>query len=412
MIKSTMDIYKEIYQEWYHCASVFPDLPIFNDVEKQKNEKALSDKLPKLLDFLQKFPKYDQAKQKKWKEYAQRNMKSIVNNDVLFSGGMMDDAMSEAFIEVTSAFLREARSFDDELSMNDIGQAMRNVWIVVILQTLFKEPITYSKAIFGYSMLYPYSDNYLDEKSIDSKAKKEFNEIFMKRLKGENIEVKDGRLSQIFKLIQSIEEVFDRSLYPNVYEGLYLIMEGQILSLSQHMGLCLPYTQDLLGISIYKGAASVIADGYLIRGVMSEAEFKFCARYGFMLQLGDDFQDIRDDRKHGHATIFSVIAEHYELDPLVLKLLNYTAHILDDYEGIEEDLKALIIKNSTMLIIISALNAKETISEELLKKMEMCLPVHMKYIDQLKDDLSNHPVFTLFQDEAWLKEMIDTLCEK
>lgn len=65
--------------------------------------------------------------------------------------------------------------FDDDLPIGDIMQAMRNVWISNALQLLFGKEIYYSKANFAYSMLYPYTDNYLDNTNIDKNDKILFN---------------------------------------------------------------------------------------------------------------------------------------------------------------------------------------------------------------------------------------------
>lgn len=43
------------------------------------------------------------------------------------------------------------------------------------LQLLFGKEVYYSKANFAYSMLYPYTDNYLDNTNIDKNDKILFN---------------------------------------------------------------------------------------------------------------------------------------------------------------------------------------------------------------------------------------------
>ena len=78
-----------------------------------------------------------------------------------FKLGIINKGIKEDFFNSTKSFIREAKKFNKSLSYMDIGQAMRNVWIVNILQAAFGEKVGLSKAIFGYSMLYPYTDNYL-----------------------------------------------------------------------------------------------------------------------------------------------------------------------------------------------------------------------------------------------------------
>ena len=51
-----------------------------------------------------------------------------------------------------------------------------------MLEVAFQKPIQYHQAMFGYSMLYPYSDNVLDDTLMDKEEKKAFNHWFMRRL--------------------------------------------------------------------------------------------------------------------------------------------------------------------------------------------------------------------------------------
>jgi hypothetical protein len=67
------------------------------------------------------------------------------------------------FLEATTAFARMARRFDPAITSAEIYQAARNVWTANFLQLLLGMPVRVTPAIFAYSMLYPYSDNYLDE---------------------------------------------------------------------------------------------------------------------------------------------------------------------------------------------------------------------------------------------------------
>ena len=51
------------------------------------------------------------------------------------------------------------------MTLQEIGQAMRNVWIMNISQVLLNVEVKFTNAIFAYSMLYPYTDNILDDKN-------------------------------------------------------------------------------------------------------------------------------------------------------------------------------------------------------------------------------------------------------
>ena len=77
-----------------------------------------------------------------------------------------------------------AKSFDPSVSMIDILQAMRNAWVACGLQAMFGKPVRLTPGIFAYSMLYPYSDNFLDDGAVSREAKLNFSDRFQSRLEG------------------------------------------------------------------------------------------------------------------------------------------------------------------------------------------------------------------------------------
>ena len=231
----------------------------------------------------------------------------------------------------TKQFIRDARKFDSDLPISDIMQAMRNVWISNALQVLFGKEVYYSKANFAYSMLYPYTDNYLDNTSIDKNDKILFNNWLEKRLLGEHIKSNDYHESKVSQMIDYIESVYPREKFIEVYESLLLIFKSQVKSLKQHgeeNHLC----KDLLSISIEKGGSSVLVDGYLISGLMTKEEIDFCIGYGFLLQISDDLQDVKEDLKYNHKTIITEMAKEGNLDKVVNKLINFTIELIDSFK--------------------------------------------------------------------------------
>jgi hypothetical protein len=70
--------------------------------------------------------------------------------------------LADDFLPAGTRLARWARRFDARLSMDDIFQACRNAWTACGLQPLLGERVGITSSILGYSLLYPYSDNYLD----------------------------------------------------------------------------------------------------------------------------------------------------------------------------------------------------------------------------------------------------------
>jgi hypothetical protein len=90
-----------------------------------------------------------------------------------------------------------------------------------------------------------------------------------------------------------------------------------------------PYGVDVLGIAIEKGGASVLADGYLVAGSLALPQARLLFGLGALLQLGDDLQDVEDDRAKGLATIFSQTARRWPLDRLTNRLFHFRAGVLE-----------------------------------------------------------------------------------
>ncbi len=42
---------------------------------------------------------------------------------------------------------------------------------------------------------------------------------------------------------------------------------------------------------------------------MTKEEIEFCIGYGFLLQISDDLQDIKEDLKYNHKTIITEMAK-------------------------------------------------------------------------------------------------------
>ena len=95
--------------------------------------------------------------------------------------------LTNDFLPVGMNLARWARRFDADLSMADIIQACRNAWTACGLQPLLGVPVGITPSILGYSLLYPYSDNYLDQEEISADAKRHFSERFRCLLRGEDV---------------------------------------------------------------------------------------------------------------------------------------------------------------------------------------------------------------------------------
>lgn len=388
-----MDLISSIYlkcsEQWWKSDRNFKlDMKKYTNEEKKSKEKNLDKYIDLIIKKIKEFPKEDNKKEKWSKEFNEIIDNFIESEKETFKLGIINKSIKEDFFNSTKSFIKEAKGFDEKLSYIDIGQAIRNVWIVNILQAAFGEKVQLSKAIYGYSMLYPYTDNYLDDISINNIEKKKFNNKLKKRLKGEDIKSSDSYEESVYKLISYIEEEFKRNDYSELYEALLSIHEGQIKSLKQQDIFSIPYEEDILGISIEKGGSSVLVDGFLTKGKIDKDEICFCIFYGFLLQLADDLQDIKSDIKNKHTTIMSQLAPKYTLDTIANKLMDFTVMLLEEErcfkgENISE-LKEFIKTNCIILILFSVILSKEFFSCEYINVINEYLPFSIKYIENIK----------------------------
>lgn len=400
MNEQILQLCKDGVQEWKALQTPY-DLSAYplSDSQRLANEQAVQALVDKFKPYMEAFPK-SIRKQKIWRKQGEEAMLSWLEKDEIFRFSNMDRKDGEIFYRITMNFIKDARNFDDALSLNDIGQALRNVWIIVILQRIFGYDVTYHPAMFAYSMLYPYSDNYLDDPSVPTTEKETFNTWFTQRLHGE-CRARNAHEEQISKLVGLIEQVFDRQRYPNVYESLLWIQEAQVASLHQQDGREKRNDEELLHISYQKGGTSVVADGYLINGDMNEEQVKFCMQYGFMLQIGDDIQDAIEDHQQHHQTLAS--NHHEQLQALTQQVMAYTQYILQPNAVCQDQaLLNFVERDCILLIIFSIMQIPHAYEEAFFQEIEQCIPMSISFMESLKDQF---PTF----DEAQIKAQLDCL---
>ena len=110
-----------------------------------------------------------------------------------------------------------------------------------------------SPSILAYSLLYPYTDNYIDDPRISGAAKRAFNERLGRRLAGERLSPAGVKEKAIFKLVAMVEEQYSRNDNPDVFESLLSIHDAQSESLHLLRENAAPGEVDVHGLSFYKG---------------------------------------------------------------------------------------------------------------------------------------------------------------
>ncbi|MHB1957610.1 MAG: hypothetical protein ACYCO5_01095 [Acidobacteriaceae bacterium] len=294
------------------------------------------------------------------------------------------DLLTNDFLPVGTKLARWARRFDPSLSMPDIVQACRNAWTACGLQPLLGEAVGITPSILGYSLLYPYSDNYLDRADITREAKLQFSERFRDRLRGDEAFAEDDREAAIWTLVGLIEEQYPRADYPEVFDCLLAIHRAQEQSIAQLESSDEFDDAQIREMSCAKGGSSVMADACLSHGWLSEQESRFSFEWGVLLQLGDDLQDVRQDLARGSVTLFSrAAAAGTPLDALVLQLLSFSERVgarMDDLPNGTEMLRELLRMSWRSLIIGAIAESHEFFTPQFLQEAERCSPFRYGFL--------------------------------
>jgi hypothetical protein len=292
------------------------------------------------------------------------------------------DLLTNHFLPAGTQLARWAKRFDANLSAADVTQACRNAWTACGLQLLLGEPMALTQSILGYSLLYPYSDNYLDREDVSAAEKIEFSQRFRNRLCGERLAARNLHEASIWALVGLIEEQYSRSAYPQVFDCLLAIHRAQENSIAQldRRGCD---ASEVLRISCAKGGTSVLADACLSHGWLGEEESRFAFEWGVLLQLGDDLQDLREDLQRGSVTLFtSAAAASMPLDGLATQLFNLSDRVAARMDGLPRgtaQMKDLLRMSWRSLILMAVANAREFFSPVFLAGLERSSPFSFSF---------------------------------
>lgn len=326
-------------QLWWRCEGTFPSFKQSYSLQEQKKNGAwLNSWTDQISKNLENFSA-DPAAKKEWYEQIRHEIRNVALRMIAFEPYQVDFIENSGMIDASLAFVRMARSFDPEIRGEDIYQAGRNVMTCNFIQLLMGLPVEVTPSIFAYSMLYPYSDNYLDDPGVSAETKHSFNRRFQQRLQGEKVPLENQSEQRIGQLVSMIEAQWARDRYPHVYDSLLAIHAAQARSLILTQFEAAPYELDVLGISFEKGGTSVLADGYLVAGNITADQARYLYGYGAYTQLMDDLEDVFLDISDGRLTIFSQASAHWQLDGLVNRFIHFGRVILADLDGFDSESK-------------------------------------------------------------------------
>jgi len=368
---------------WGDGAAPGRPLPrIFVGKEQADNERHLQRLVDGLLAAFQKPPR-GEAERQTMQERLTAQFSQLIH--CVLGPGSLEVLPADRFSQVLRAFVQQARRFDPTLSAEDIFQAGRNAWTMNGLQWLLGLAVDATPSVVAYSLLYPYTDNTLDDPALPQDVKLAFNERFRRRLEGELLPPADAHERPIFALIDLIEGQYPRAAYPQVYESLLAIDRGQSRSMRLLRRNASPYEVDVLGISLEKGGTSVLADGYLVAGSLTPIQAQFAFRYGAFVQLVDDLEDVQQDLAAGRLSIYSLAAGRWPLDALANRTFDFGYKVLAGLDRLDPpvppEVKDLIRTGANFLLIDTINRAGRLYSRGYLRELETHFPFRFSVVN-------------------------------
>lgn len=381
---------------WEKSISSFPFIAhTYGQCEKSSRQKILDQYLNSIKELRKRRlsgKKLSPAEEQSFFD----NTQNILCRALGFTTQQLGLMFSDEIKEVTRQFVKQARQFDAALTFQDIYQGGRNVWIMNGLQVVLGLPVKLTPSIFAYSMLYPYTDNLIDDPTISALDKLIFSHNFHKRLEGQHPAPNSSAERHIYRLVGMIENEFPRDEYPGVYDSLIAIHDAQTKSLQlMNNGSGLTET-DVLKICLEKGGASVVADGYLVAGKLTKAQEYFLFGYGAYLQLLDDIQDVEEDGNAGLKTVFS--KDTASLEYKINKTYWFGEYVMQSLPLLGGDLtifQSLMRKSMDLFIIEAIAQNPDYYKPEYKKRMEAHSPFGFEYIQKQKDQFTPYKGFLL-----------------
>jgi hypothetical protein len=370
----------------------FPE-KAFPRAEKKAIERDLAALLDRVLAERKGLTVSGEAWEPAKVEELAASFRPVIKNIIGRVGLPIGSVYDERFLDSSRRFLQSAREFDPGIGIDAVFQALRNVWIMNTLQFYLGLEVRLTDAIFGYSMIYPFLDNFLDDADVSGGEKLALVLKLRSWLEGGGERPETPLESSLRSLIALIERQYPRDAYPAVYESMRAIYNAQVRSLFQQKSVDAPDSDVILEISLEKGGTSVLADGYLVAGMLDPGAGRFCFGLGTFLQFADDLQDIGEDLKRGDETLFTRAARMRSLEPLVHHLCRYTQAVvsgsLEASRPAERALRDLIPRSSALMYIESAGKHPSLFSRPCRRAFQKAFPVRFAYAGKLRKTLQS-----------------------
>lgn len=381
---------KEIKTVWEQQSEEFPvflkDNPdIFSKIDirqKKENEALVQEFSQQLRKKLRQKPKNEDAR-KQWEQDLERDFQDFLEKEKILSlSEWIKPKLLDALKRETKHFIDKVRDFDETLNQAQIWQTLRNYFIYAMIVEMQGEEQNAKNPILAYSLLYPYTDNYIDDKQVSTQEKERYNRMIASKLMEEVVIPENLLEEKTCCLLDMILNDYEGEKQKRIADTLLQLLKAQNQSICQQKADVAE--ERILEISIRKGGTSVLADYLFAASNWLEDEEKFYLKFGFLLQLVDDLQDINEDRESGSHTLMTQAEEQQKLEQCVNHLLWFSWNVIREFNPKNPEIKGFVLKYCVEISLLAAAMNQQFFSMEYLKALEPYLPFTLEFLKKRK----------------------------
>ncbi len=264
------------------------------------------------------------------------------------------------------------------LSPKDHYRALTNYWAFMLLAFCNDQPMDPTPELYAYSLLYPYTDNIMDDASVSPEEKQQFIELITNTLHSKDNNAAPPMDLKIRRVLALIDNLIDT---PSIKLSLYAVHQAQIESLLQQKSTL--SASKLFGITMAKGAAAVLPNSYLTQHALPTDQLQFAILLGELGQLLNDIEGITEDTNESIQTPANRhYQQHGSLNKFVIDILRTVERAKRQLpsNGTFNQNRAITVLNlyiSRLLVAISSLSQEEkpSVSPRFLRHLSRWLPV-------------------------------------
>lgn len=385
-----MERTKDIRAEWEQQPEGFPvflkESPgcfcRIDTRQKKENEELVQEFTQRIQKKIQKRPKNEDDRRQLEQNLEQDFLDFLGKERILCLSEWMSPKLLNSFQHETKKFIDKIINFDESLDQAQIWQTLRNYFIYAMIAELQGEEQNAKNSILAYSLLYPYTDNYIDDPCVDTQEKERYNRMIASKLTGQTVFPENLLEEKTCRLLDMIFKEYKGERQVKVAQTLLQLLDAQTQSIRQQKADIAE--EQILEISIRKGSSSVLVDYLFAASDWLEDEERFYLKFGFLLQLVDDLQDINQDRKNGSQTLMTWAEKQQKLEPYVNHLLWFSWNVIFGFEPKNPQIKGFVLKNCVGISLLAAAMNQQFLSKEYLKALEPYLPFSLEFLKNKK----------------------------